>query len=139
MAREDAGMEITLNLWYVVDDLGVIYSLRARTYVGRGSKEEKLRQLQDLASVDYLIASIYPIPGKYHTQIDGQRMPVFLKAALDHMNTVELFEEAITDLQSKLPAQTPLDIPDNPLVCITPLLGNDADNIRPFFTETERS
>lgn len=26
--------EIILNLWYVVDDMGVIYSLRGRTYIG---------------------------------------------------------------------------------------------------------
>lgn len=34
---------------------------------------------------------------------------------------------------NELPSQTPFDIPANPLVCITPLLGDDNDNIAPIF------
>jgi hypothetical protein len=123
--------EITLNLWYVIDDLGFIYSLRARAYIGQGSDEEKLEQLQSLASTDYLIARIFPIPKKYH--IHGQ--PFFHKSGLDLMETIDLFQEAIEALQSDLPSQTPLDIPDKPLVCITPLFGNDDGDIRPFISD----
>ena len=125
--------EITLNLWYVVDDLGFIYSLRVRAYVGQGSDDKKLEQLRSLASIDYLIARIFSIPKKY--QLEGQ--PIFHKSALDLMPTIDLFCEAIEALQADLPSQTPLNIPDKPLVCITPLLGNDNGNIRPFFDEIE--
>ena len=36
-----SGQEIILNLWYVIDDDGLIYSLRARCYVHSGTDEEK--------------------------------------------------------------------------------------------------
>ncbi len=62
--------EIILNLWYVVDDLGYIYSLRARAYLGSGSDDEKLAMLQKYAKTDYLIAKAFPIPKQFH--INGQ-------------------------------------------------------------------
>jgi len=127
--------EIILNLWYVIDDMGVIYALRARAYIGTGSDEEKMALLQQYALVDYLIARIFPIPSKFH--IDGQ--PIYHKAGLDLMSSpAELFEEAIQALQRDLPSQTPLDIPTKPLVCVTPLMGDDDGNIRPQFSDIER-
>ena len=41
-----SGQEIILNLWYVIDDEGLIYSLRARCYVHSGTDEEKLAFLR---------------------------------------------------------------------------------------------
>ena len=126
--------EITLNLWYVCDDLGFIYSLRARAYVGVGSDEEKLESLRKHASTDYLIANVFSIPSQFH--IEGQQ--VFHKDALDLMNPVTLFEEAIVTIQRDLPSQTPLDIPSKPLVCLTPLLGDEDGNIHPRIDEIQR-
>ena len=54
--------EIIMNLWYVIDDLGVIYSLRARCYVHSGSDEEKLAFLRSCAETDFLIAQSFPVP-----------------------------------------------------------------------------
>jgi hypothetical protein len=72
--------EIILNLWYIHDDTGIIYSLRARAYVGTGTDDEKLTMLDRLANVDYLIARPFPIPERFHIEIeeDGKRrrMPV---------------------------------------------------------------
>lgn len=41
--------EIILNLWYVHHDMGYIYSLRVRCYIGVGNDQEKLRFLQQHA------------------------------------------------------------------------------------------
>lgn len=68
--------EIILNLWYVHDEAGIIYSLRARAYVGFGSDKEKLALLQSHALVDYLIATPFPVPGRFHTtviEVEGSR------------------------------------------------------------------
>jgi len=35
--------EVIVNLWYVRDEEGVIYSLRVKAYVGAGSDAEKLK------------------------------------------------------------------------------------------------
>lgn len=124
--------EICLNLWYVRDEDGFIYSLRARAYLLEGSERENLRELQRLSRTDYLIAKAFPIPAQY--SING--IPVFHIAALEQIRKTDLFVDAIAALQSELPAQTPFDIPDQPLVCITPLLGDDDGNISLKIDET---
>src|ERR1035437_5668829 len=60
--------ELILNLWYVYDDTGVVYSLRARCYVGSGSDEEKLALLRRFAQTDYLIAQPFPVPERFTTR-----------------------------------------------------------------------
>ena len=127
--------EIIINLWYVCDEWGFIYSLRARAYIGTGSDENKLAMLQKFAQVDYLIARIFAIPVEF--RIDGSL--IYHKDALWLLDSpIAFFEEAIKALQSDLPSQTPLDIPVRPLVCLTPLLGDDAGNIRPIISEVKR-
>jgi hypothetical protein len=127
--------EIILNLWYVMDDLGVIYSLRARAYLGWGNDEENLAFLQEFAMTDYLIARPFAIPKKFHYH--GQS--VVLKSVWDQLGSrLALFEDAIQQLHKELPSQTPFDIPKSPLVCITPLYGDDSGNIRPYYTDIER-
>jgi len=59
--------EVILNLWYVYDDLGFIYSLRGRTYLGYGTDEEKLKFLHQHATKDYLIAKSFPLLERYST------------------------------------------------------------------------
>jgi hypothetical protein len=125
--------EITLNLWYVRDEEGFIYSLRARAYIGRGSEEENLTALLESALYDYLIARVFSIPEQFH--IEGN--PVFHVGALDYLDSpVALFEEAIKILQAELPSQTSLNIPASPLVCVTPLFGDDNGNIYPKINQT---
>ncbi len=50
----ETGPEIILNLWYVRDDEGIIYSLRARPYVIYGSDENKTSFLKSFADQDHL-------------------------------------------------------------------------------------
>lgn len=132
-------LEIIINLWYVYDDLGLIYSLRARTYIRSGSEEEKLKYLQEHALTDYLIAKPFSIPEPYHNIIDGVKTPVFPVKLFNVFNyRMELFEDAIIELEKDLPIQTKYSIPKEPLVCITPLKGDDSGNIFPNFSEKNK-
>ena len=107
-----------------------------RAYIGTGSDEEKLALLQKYAPVNYLIARIFPVPVHYSLQ-PGQ--PVYHTEAYTLMKCpIVLFEEAIKAVQRDLPVQTPSDIPARPLVCLTPLLGDDDRNIRPKIDEIKR-
>ena len=127
--------EITLNLWYVRDEEGYIYSLRARAYIGAGSEEENLNALWKWSLHDYLIARVFPIPNQF--RIGGK--PVFHVQALDLLgNPLALFEKAIQALQAELPSQTSLKIPASPLICITPLFRDDKGNIYPKINKTSR-
>lgn len=73
-----ADAEIILNLWYIHDDAGFIYSLRVRAYVGTGTDAENLAMLQRFANLDYLVARPFPIPDRFHVEIeeDGKRRRV---------------------------------------------------------------
>jgi hypothetical protein len=135
--------EIIMNVWYVIDDLGMIYSLRARCYVRSGSDEEKLAFLRSCAETDFLIAQPFPVPERLHTTViegeNRQRMPVASYAALEATGGVGLlFEEVYQEMEKQLPTQTKLCIGSDPLVCITPLLTDEHGNMSPFTANTGR-
>lgn len=137
------GPEIILNLWYVHDEAGIIYSLRARAYVGFGSHKEKLGLLQSHALVDYLIATPFPVPERFHTtviEIEGSRkMPVAVKSAIEATVGIQgMFADAIVEMEKQLPAQTKVSIGQTPLVCITPVLGTDDGTLKAEFSRQQR-
>lgn len=132
-----SGPEIILNLWLVMDETGIIYSLRARCYVQAGTDDEKLAFLQQFAETDYLVAQSFPVPEWAHTTFDDgvekKKMAVASYSALQASGMIgALFEEAYQAMEKQLPAQTKLGIGSDPLVCITPLLGDDYGNMRPL-------
>ena len=119
----------------------MIYSLRARAYVGVGSEDDKIELLRRFAEIDYLIARPFPVPEAFHVVLpeSGRKMPVAYRQALDLMNgPLDIFEVAIEALHDDIPAQTKLEIPHSPLVCITTLIGDDADGVRPVVEGTRR-
>ena len=128
--------EVIVNLWYIKDDEGVIYSLRAKAYVGVGSDEEKLEFLQQRASLDYLVADPFEIPRRFHIQIGTGRNSVVMPVADVYMlqtldSPIALFEDALKAIESRFPAQNQLGIPQDPLVCTTPLMQNKKGVIEP--------
>ena len=128
--------EIILNLWYVYDDLGMIYSLRARSYVRSGTDEEKLEFLRSLAETDYMVAQLFPVPERFHTTfVEGEeerKMPVVGRDSLGPLGGEQiLFEDAFQQLEKELPATTKLSIGRDPMVCITPLLADENNELHP--------
>ncbi len=128
--------EVILNLWYVRDDEGIIYSLRAKGYVAEGTDEEKLGFLQERARLDYLIAEPFEVPRRFHMTIGvgqaAKKTPVTHVAALDTLDSpMALFEDAIRALEKRFPAQSDISIPEDPLVCTTPLMQNPEGRIEP--------
>jgi hypothetical protein len=135
--------EIIMNLWYVTDDEGLIYSLRARCYLHGGTDEEKLAFLRSFAEKDYLIAQPFPVPDGFHIHLVGgdkeQQIPVGSYSAIrETVPFISLFEDAIQAMEKQLPAQTKFNIGSDPLVCVTPLLGDENGNLRPLTANTER-
>ena len=128
-----------MNLWYVRDEEGVIYSLRAKAYVAIGSEEEKLGFLRQRALLDYLVADPYEIPEQFYLRITNQETPnhstivpvahVSMLKTLD--SPIALFEDALKVIENGFPAQSQLAIPKRPLVCTTPLMQNEYGVIEP--------
>lgn len=138
-----SGQEIILNLWYVIDDEGLIYSLRARCYVHSGTDEEKLAYLRSFAETDYLIAQSFPIPEDYHLTMDygdrQEKLPMATYKGLRETGHFHmLFEKVYESMHGQLPEQTKLSIGQSPLVCVTPLRGDEDGNLSPLTENTER-
>ena len=139
-------LEIILNLWYVADEDGLAYSLRVKPYVVKGTEQEKLKFLQKQAQTDYLVAQPFDIPSNFHMETKGwlgkKKLPVFPVKLLQNnggpVPITDLFEEAFKKIEAQLPAQTNLSIPKDPLICVTPLRGDDNGNIYPKFDGTQR-
>ena len=73
--------------------------MRAKAYVASGSDEEKLKFLQERASLDYLIAEPFEIPARFHVTVGagsgGKRMPVGHVSMLQSLDSpIALFEDA---------------------------------------------
>lgn len=126
--------EVILNLWYVMDKNGFIYSLRVKAYVGTGSVAEKLEFLRQRSFLDYLIAEPFEIPKRFHvrTGADSKTMPIAQVAILRVLDSrIALFEDALKVIEGRFPSQSHIDIPQEPLVCTTPLIQNEQGVIEP--------
>lgn len=63
---------------------------------------------------------------------DAKKMPVAHVSMLDTLDSpIALFEDAIKSIESRIPAQSELSIPQDPLVCTTPLMQNKFGVIEP--------
>lgn len=138
----DLTSEIALNLWYVRDEVGVIYSLRVRPYVCAGSEDEILAFLQERAKLDYLVAQPFPVPQGFHMRVieNGQEkiLPVAHVSMLDLRNPFPMFNEGIQKIEAGFPSQTNLTIPENVLVCVTALQEGPNGEIEPSISRELR-
>jgi hypothetical protein len=66
-----------------------------------------------------------------------KKMPVFPTNLLDiyggPVTISNLYEDIFRQIEKQLPAQTHLTISRDPLICVTPLLGDEYGNIAPKF------
>jgi hypothetical protein len=144
--------EIMFNLWYVHGGDEFIYSLRARAYVCTGNDEDDLALLQRLAATDYLIAKPFSIPEPFYIRKTSVETGKDETLQVAHVSVVTqsavalgmvgsqitIFEDAIKQLEKEFPAQSRLTVPENPLVCVTPLVGDEDGNIKPEFKSMRR-
>ena len=148
MSTPEGDLEITLNLWYIYDDNGLIYGLLVRPYVDRGPDEEKLGRLHSLAESDFWVARFFDLPKRFCTAVHtsdpatGQSatdsVPVFPLSVYNELEPLGLFEDAIKELEADLPHICRLKVPANPVVCVTPLFMDDSGNLTPKFKGQKR-
>ena len=124
-----------------MDEDGIIYSLRAKAYIGIGSEVEKLEFLQQRASLDYLVAEPFEIPQRFYIQIGNMDTPETTLVPVAHVSMLQtldspitLFEDALRIIEDRFPAQSQLDLPQQPIVCTTPLMQNQQGIIEPRFS-----
>ena len=118
--------EVVFNLWYVLDDKGIVYFLLGRSYPGIGSDEENLAMLLSHAATDHRVAQYFPLPDRIKTTIVTDRsrreIPVIHYSSLASLGGPEiLFREVVLLLQAQVHAMSGLALNDDPVVCISPL------------------
>ena len=132
-----ADAEITLNLWYIYDDDNLIYRLLVRAYLDTGSDEAKRTRLFELAKTDYWIAKQFALPKQFHVKLvspDSEKtLPVLPVQEYNSLPPLLVFEDAIKTVQAELPGFCPLSVPQDPMVCVTPLKMDDAGRLQPEF------
>jgi hypothetical protein len=133
----DATAEIVANLWYVIDDQGFIYSLRIKLYICEGAEQEKLEFLRSRCYLDYLIARPFSVPKRFGTTFVGEEESI--KYAVVHHDSMgplggieQLFFEGLDTMETDLPMQTRLSIPESPLMKLTALALDSDGEIVPF-------
>lgn len=136
-------LEVALNLWYVMDEgTAAIYRLFGRAYALAGSDEEKLQTLRRLAKTDYLVARQFSVPERFAVvQPDGQERTGIAFWYEQEGYVFELFKEVINEIERDLPDQVSfvlgepkinkLNLPQDPLFVLTPLIEDDFGNITP--------
>lgn len=135
--------EIVLNLWHVRDREGNIYSLRVKPYVFDGTEAEKLEFLRERARHDHLVAPPFEVPKPFHQGLlhpaTKQTLPVSHVSMLAMLESpIAIYEEAIKQVEAGFPAQSHLWIPEDPLVCNTPLMKDAHGRLEPGFTGQTR-
>ena len=132
--------EICLNLWYIFDDSGVCYALRARSYALSGTDAQKLSVLHRLAIDDWRTAALFPIPENYRIVSEhGTITGVFYLGDKTTEDIVALFEPALVVMQSGFPGDCTLSISDQPLLVLTPLYLHDDHTMEVRATDRQKS
>lgn len=126
MATQSASNEVVFNLWYVLDQHGMVYFLLGRSYASLGGEAESLAMLRQHAEADHRVAQYFPLPRRFHTTVvEGgkeREVPVIHTDSLATLGGPEvLFNEVIPQLQAQIHAMSGLSLTENPVVCITPL------------------
>lgn len=141
--------EIVLNLWTYYDmDTRAIYALSGKAYSISGSDDEKLQQLQTLASADYVTTIRHPVPERLSMIGSGGEEKSGITTAAAHRDpNAQLFEELFRLIESELPPRynftqeegnsEQLKLPQDPLCCTTLLYENEFGNIRPIITKED--
>ncbi|MGD8782256.1 MAG: hypothetical protein PVH88_25235 [Ignavibacteria bacterium] len=100
--------EIILNIYLVINN-GLVVSFKAKAYEKTGSDEEKIKYLKGCAAEDFQNAYVFDAPvnrmGNYMSYNK------FNKLEMQGMH-YQLFEGIFSKF----------DIPDNPLICVTPVV-----------------
>ncbi len=125
--------EIAINLWYVVDTDNFIFLLKAKMYLVDGSDEEKLDFLASRSLLDFEIAKDYLIQPHFEYVVDrGMYLAIPNGIQMNMGGDIDLFIDIMEELNKEISSLSPYKVPDQPLVCITPLRLNSEKLVKPY-------
>jgi len=120
--------EICLNLWYFVDETGVVLRLAGKAYALVGTEAQKLAALHALSGSDHLTAETGKVPPNFTLHDGTKELNGAIPVSSIHLDHAALFGPLMDQIESKLgkPLRSTntgyetfdLKLPPNPL-CVT--------------------
>ncbi len=120
--------EICLNLWYFVDDSGVVLRLAGKAYALTGTDDQKLAALHLLSGADHLTATHGSVPSNFRFASEHGELKGAIPVSGIHQSHGDVFGALINQIERELPKcirsvadnleQFVMKIPANPL-CVT--------------------
>jgi hypothetical protein len=121
--------ELCLNLWYFVDDSGIVVRIAGKAYALRGSDEEKLVALHLMAGTDHLTATQGKIPEHFIIHTEHGELKGAAPVNLLYDNEANAYGPLIDQIERELPKgirsvdgnyeQFSIKIPQQPLIVTT--------------------
>jgi len=103
--------ETILNIYIIIEKENVV-SFKAKAYDAEGTDDEKINLLKSIAKADFNSANVFEAPknnkGKF---MEYKKFAKLERQGLQY----QLFEEIFSHYQ----------VPQNPLVCVTPVVNGD--------------
>jgi len=132
--------EICLNLWYFVDDTGIVIRLAGKAYALTGTDEEKLAALHMMSGSDHLTATLGKVPPQFvfiSKQGDlGEELRGAIPVAGIHQDHAAVFGPLMDQIERDLPKgirsvndnyeKFVVKLPQDPL-CVTTAVYERAD------------
>lgn len=121
--------EVCLNLWYFVDDTGVVIRTAGKAYALAGSDEEKLAALHLMSGTDHLTATPGRVPETCVLNTEDGELRGAIPVSVIHANDTAVFGPLIDEIEKALPKtirsldneyeHAVLKIPKRPLIVTT--------------------
>ena len=121
--------EMCLNLWYFVDDSGIVVRIAGKAYALRGSDEEKLAALHLMAGTDHLTATQAKVPDRFVIRTEHGELKGTAPFNLFCDNDANGYDALIDQIERNLPKgirsvdgryeQFSIKIPQQPLIVTT--------------------
>ena len=128
--------EVCLNLWYFVDDSGVVLRLAGKAYALTGSDDQNLAALHLLSGADHLTATQASVPGHFRFVSEHGELTGAIPVSAIHQSHGDVFGPLINQIERELPRcirsvadnleQFVMKSPPDPL-CVTTAVYERAD------------
>jgi hypothetical protein len=128
--------EICLNLWYFVDDSGIVLRLAGKAYALTGEEDAKLATLHLMSGTDHLTATQGKVPQRFVLKSSQGDLTGAVPVAVLHQNHAAVFGPLMDQIERELPKvirsvndtyeRFVVKLPQDPL-CVTTAVYERAD------------
>lgn len=95
--------ELCINAWYFVDESGIVMRLAAKLYALRGTDQEKLQVLRNLAATEHITAKMGKVPSNFKVVMSDGALEGAVTQAHVQSDPVPIFNQLFSEIEEELP------------------------------------